>query len=327
MKKIVVLFILAFSLMAGYVDELKKYLLSKEFRIDGTFFLMRKDQGGKWIYAALDDKGEVRGYYELLGYTPSPVNPFGWKPLTHSFSIADLQMIGYFIYVGFGPDLDDPHRKPYSWVFVDARRGAVYKLMGHKKGYFEYLQENGKTRPLKGIFFHKEANKALFYSCMDSFEDSNFSIRKFSKQSGSIAYECKVGALNPYRLLAPIMPKKIEVQDHIRGNIALERVEVRMTKEPLEGLVHIQGIVGEKRLNCLRRYKPLSSQTIRTHWQLRFLANWSGDSKKLEEQGDCTGVDELFEKPLFIGLKRNLFIQGDQNATHTILFWKDIYGF
>ncbi len=313
--------------MAGYVDELKKYLLSKEFRIDGKFFLVRKDPAAEWIYAALDDKGEVSGYYKLLGYPPSISNPFGWKPLAYSVSIADLQMIGYFIYVGFRPDLYDPNRKAYSWVFVDARTGAVYKLMGHKNGYFEYLQENGKITPLKGIFFHKEANKAIFYSCMDSFEDSNFSIRKFSKQSGSIAYECKVGASNPYLLLAPIKPKKIKVQDYIQGTITLKRVELNMTKEPLEGLLHIQGTIGEKRLNCLRRYKPLSSQTIRTQWQLRFLANWIGDSKKLEEQGDCTGVDELFEKPLFVGFKRELFIQGDDNASNTILFWKDIYGF
>ena len=324
MKKIILLFVLAFSLMAGYVEELKSYLLSKEFQINGAFFLVEKS--GKWVYAAMDNKGKVVGYYELMGTKPSPSNPFGWRALSHAVPIMDSQMMGYFVYIGFGPDILDPARKAYSWVFIDAKTGAIYKLMGQKRGYFEYLQEDGKTVPLKGIFFHKEGNKALFYSCMDSFEDSNFSIRKFSKQSGSIAYECSVGLQNPYHLLAPIEPKSIEIKDQIVGRVAFDRVELNVTRKPLEGTVHIQGVVGEKEVDCLRKHKPLSSQKIRNDWQLRFVADWDKEAAILKEQGSCVGVDELLANPLFLGFKRSLTIQ-ETNSSDSLVFWKDISKF
>ncbi len=325
MKKIVLTFLLAISLMAGYVEELKSYLLSKEFHIDGTFFLVQMDTTGKWIYAALDSSGEVSGYYELLGAKPSSSNPFGWKPLSHAVPIVESKMMGYFIYVGFKPDLKDPVRKAYSWIFVDAKSGAIYKLMGQKNGYFEYLQQDGAIKPLEGIYFHKEGSKAVFYSCADSYEDSNLSIRKFSKQRGSIAYECKVGTANPYRLFSPINPQKVEVIDHIEGRVAYERAVVNLTKKPLEGTIHIQGAVGEKSVDCLRRYKPLPPQKIRSDWQLRYLANWSGDSV-IEEQGNCEGVDRVLAKPLFVGFQRTLTIK-ESNSSSSLVFWKDIYGF
>ena len=324
MKKFVLIFLLAISLMAGYVEELKKYLLSKEFHVDGTFFLVQMGTTGKWIYAALDSSGEVSGYYELLGTKPSSSNPFGWKPLSHAIPIVDSKMMGYFIYVGFKPDLKDPVRKAYSWIFVDAKSGAIYKLMGQKNGYFEYLQQDGAIKPLDGVYFHKEGSKAVFYSCADSFEN-NLSIRKFSKQSGAISYECKVGASNPYHLLRPLEPKEVVVLDHIEGRVAYERVVVNLTKKPLEGTIHIQGAVGDKSVDCLRRFKPLAPQKIHTDWQLRYLADWSGESL-LQEQGNCKEADQLLAKPLFVGFQRNLTIQ-EANSTSSLIFWKDIYGF
>ncbi len=325
MKKIVLTFLLAISLMAGYVDELKSYLLSKEFHIDGAFFLVQMGESGKWIYAALDDDGEVSGYYELLGTEPSSSNPFGWKPLSHAVPIVESKMMGYFIYIGFALDLKDPERKYYSWIFVDAKSGAIYKLMGQKNGYFQYLQQDGVIKPLEGIFFHKEGSKAVFYSCSDSFEN-NLSIRKFSKQSGAIGYECRVGTPDPYRLFEPLEPKEVVVLDHIEGQIVYKRVVANVTKKPLEGTIHIEGIVGDRSVDCLRRYKPLASQKIFSDWQLRYLADWRGEGAKIEEQGSCEGVEKLLAKPLFVGFRRTLTIQ-ENNATSSLVFWKDIYRF
>ena len=132
-----ILFLFAAPLFAReYINELKSYLTTKFFSIDGIMYTYDFNKNGKieyneWVYVSKRSGKK----YRLLGKRPTQNNAFGFAEVTISLRNSTAQ--GYFAFIDFPLDND----KRFSWVYLSATSGNVYKLMGvNKYHFFKYLQ-------------------------------------------------------------------------------------------------------------------------------------------------------------------------------------------
>ena len=133
-----VIFLLFASLLFAreYVNELKAYLTTKAFQVDGIMYTHDFNNNGQIEYNEYVYVSQKSGNkYRLLGTTPTKDNAFGFAQV--EVSLKDFAPIGYFSYIGF--DGDDDQR--FSWLYLSASTGKVYKLMGvNENHFFRYLQ-------------------------------------------------------------------------------------------------------------------------------------------------------------------------------------------
>ncbi len=119
-----------------YLHELKAYLTSKEFNVDGMMYSYDFNGNGyieynEWVYVS-QKSGKK---YRLLGTTPTEHNAFGFTEI--NVSLQNFSPDGYFSFINFPEDAD----KRFSWVYASTTTGKIHKLMGaDKNNLFKYLQ-------------------------------------------------------------------------------------------------------------------------------------------------------------------------------------------
>lgn len=131
------------SASAEYTTSLTTFLQTKSFEITGRYYTHDFDGNGAidrsdWVYV-----GSNALAYQLMGNTPSSIDPFGWKALEAVPSAIDTNNPqGYFIKIDFPTDISEGNGA-FSWLYVTSA-GAVYKLMGATSEYnFDYLDSDG----------------------------------------------------------------------------------------------------------------------------------------------------------------------------------------
>ncbi len=112
-----------------YEDQIRYYLDSRSYEIDGKFYSYDFDNNGKidyndWIY--ISKSGSI---YRLFGTETSYENKFGWQEikLPQDFEIKG-NFQGYYIFIDYPNDKE----KIYSWIYVNKNKN-IYKLMGKKR--------------------------------------------------------------------------------------------------------------------------------------------------------------------------------------------------
>jgi len=156
---IVVSWVFGAAADTGYIKELKAYLTAKPFEIKGIMYTYDFNNDdlisyNEWVY-----ESAVTGRtYRLLGTTPTPDNNFGFAPV--EVNLSDCTPQGYFIFINFPRD----QKKIFSWVYLSAISGKVYKLMGATPQHrFDYLA-------LEDLTFTIEDGKAfLVYKYQEKF--------------------------------------------------------------------------------------------------------------------------------------------------------------
>ncbi len=287
MKKLLLSILLAVAAFAAdgslqKVQKLESYLLSKNFTIGGSFHLYK----GAWYLEVKGARGSI--YYKLLGTKSTPSNPFGWKREDIAGSTNLSSALGYFIYIGY-PGED----RNFSWLYVDSGSGAIYKLVGADGSTFHYLDidGDGTPDPLPGIYFAKNGNEALFFSCHDSIDYSLASVKmaKYSKFEGAVAYDCHYLTANPYHLFKTLQIKDIKKVQKIEGEVNGKKVQGSITKEYAKGEVHIEGTFAKRYINCYEYYKPFKGAKIEPQKS----ENLRNLLEKWGEKGNCN--DELLD--------------------------------
>ena len=289
---LITILVIGSSVYAGYLDQLRSYLLSRNFIIDGEFFLSK----GKWIFANFKEDGTLIGYHQLLGTQPTDTNPFGWKELNLSQLPAKMQSIGYFIRIDFPYDMQNPFLKLYSWVYVDKKTKSVYKLIGADKGIFKYYDSNldGVPDPIDGIYFYKQGNIARFYSCKDTLTFKNYRFEKYSKSKGEIAYSCKIGE-NRFVDYNSSFIKDAAIYVQIDGKINKAKIFAKIFKKPFEGLVSIEQIYGRRYSVCTKKLQPLTKVAPKSENLKKLFLFW-GDKGEGEIEGRCFIDEENVQK-------------------------------
>ena len=289
---LITVLVISSSLYGGYLDELRSYLLSRNFIINGEFFLSK----GKWIFANFKKDGSVIGYYQLLGTSPTNSNPFGWKEVNLS-QIPQMQSIGYFIRVDFPYDMRNPFLKLYSWIYVDKKRGDVYKLIGADKGIFKYYDNNldGVPDPIDGIYFYKHGNEARFYSCKDTLQFENYSFEKYGKSRGNIAYSCKIGEDRFVDQNRSFINNAL-VSLQIEGSINKTRVFAKIFKNPFKGLVAVERIYGRDYSTCTKKLKPLTRVAPESKNLKNLFLVWGDKEKEGKQEGRCFFDEKNLQK-------------------------------
>ena len=284
---LITILVIGSSVYASYLDELRSYLLGRNFVIDGEFFLSKS----KWIFANFKEDGSIIGYYQLLGDKPTDTNPFGWKELNLSQLPQKMQSVGYFIKVDFPYDMQNPFLKLYSWIYVDNKTKSVYKLIGADKGIFKYYDSNldGVPDPIDSIYFYKQGNIARFYSCKDTLTFKNYSFEKYSKSRGGIEYSCKIGESSFIDAnMSSITNSIIYLQ--IDGNINKTRILAKIFKKPFDGLLSVEQIYGRRYSVCTKKLQPLTKVAPTSENLKKLFLLW-GDKEKGEVEGRCF-IDE-----------------------------------
>ncbi len=249
MKKLFVLSFLALMLFGGYVDELKSYLLKRDFQINGKFFVWQ----GKWLLGLNNEYGHIVGIYELLGSEPTPTNPFGWK-LIKDADLARAKEAGLFVYVGFPKDKN----RSYSWLYIDSAHQKIYKLMGAKDGVFIYLDENNDTKPdpVEGLYYVIRGSKITFFNCQNSWalHDKSVEINKLWKSLGDVVYGCDEKWSKKEDI------QNIEITETLRGQINGEPFLGSIFKNFGRGIVSIEGLANGRYIVCSQTYAPPNFQ-------------------------------------------------------------------
>lgn len=148
------------------VENLRQYLLSKNWSISGSFYRYDFNKDGKysyndWLYIAL---GSGQGY-RLLGKEPTKNNIFGWQALASIPSdLAIHTPDGYFVFINYPNDVD----RKFSWLYIANSSKKVYKLEGAEPDtyHFKYMDINGDGTPdaLPGITANIQGQTILFSS-------------------------------------------------------------------------------------------------------------------------------------------------------------------
>ncbi len=176
MKKLVLLMIVAlgvslFGATASqeYVKDLKAFLTSKSFSINGLFYSYDFNKNGyieynEWVYESV----KTHHLYRLLGTEPTKENIFGFQRIAQ-IDLSNLTPTGYFVFIDFPRDKD----RKISWIYLSNISKNVYKLMGADPSthYFDYLQVDG-TQALPNLTFEiEDDHAAIVYRTEEEFND------------------------------------------------------------------------------------------------------------------------------------------------------------
>ena len=143
-----------------YIQELKQYLMTNSFAINGEFYPYDFEHDGTidpndWVYISVP----TGSAYRLLATTPTEDNAFGFASVTAPSDLPD-EPDGYFVRIDFPLDTDSR----FSWVYAKKSTGNVYKLMGvTEQNTFDYLDINGDgvPDPLPNITYSYSASSSL----------------------------------------------------------------------------------------------------------------------------------------------------------------------
>ncbi len=158
----------------GYVKELKAYMTAKLFDIKGVMYTYDFNRDGfisynEWVYESM-----VTGRtYRLLGTTPTSQNNFGFVPVDVNLSGYTPQ--GYFIFLDFPGD----SKRIFSWAYLSASSGRVYKLMGATpQHHFDYLGLDDLTFTIenaKACIVYRYQDQENFPNIIGSYDTPGFS--------------------------------------------------------------------------------------------------------------------------------------------------------
>ena len=291
-KIVLFLFLFVLGAQAKYMDELRSYLLSKDFSISGEFFLSQD----RWIFGYFDKYGQIVGYYQLMGTQPTTTNPFGWREANAS-QLVQMQGVGYFIKIDFPFDMQNPYLKPYSWIYVDMQTKNVYKLIGADKGIFKYYDRDldGVPDPIDQIYFYRLSNKAKFFSCKDSVQTQKYDILKLAKSSGSVQYDCGIGGdrfieKNGSKLTNAVVDIQLD------GKLNGKRFFAKIFKEPFKGLVTVEGLYGGRYMACTKEYEPVQEVAVDKEALSKFLMHWGEGKGDGYISGNCVLEERLLDR-------------------------------
>ncbi|BCD62958.1 hypothetical protein NitYY0826_C1846 [Nitratiruptor sp. YY08-26] len=181
MKRVVAIIALLQMVVLGadYVKELKSYLTSRDFCINGILYTYDFDHDGyiednEWIYVSM----RTNNKYRMLGTKPTSNNMFGFQKI--DIELKNSEPRGYFTFINFQQDND----RKLSWIFLSAKTGIVYKLIGATEEHrFKYLLDKSGNSLLRDITYVIESNQVSFiYNKLDAFPYilSNFDTKGFS---------------------------------------------------------------------------------------------------------------------------------------------------
>ena len=291
-QKTLFIFLFALGVQANYVDELRLYLLSRDFSVSGEFFLSQNN----WIFGYFNKNGQVVGYYQLLGTEPTKNNPLGWKKADIS-QLAKIQGVGYFVRIDFPYDMQNPYLKPYSWIYVDKLTGNIYKLIGADKGIFKYYDRDldGVPDPIDQIYFYKSNNKAKFFSCKDSVQIQKYNFLKLAKSNGNLYYDCSIGKdLFVEKNSSQLTNVLVNIQ--LDGKINGKRFFAKIFKEPFKGLITVEGFYGVHYLACTKEYEPVQKVAIDKNVLNKFLMHWGEGKGDGYISGNCTLENRVLDR-------------------------------
>ncbi|MRI58497.1 MAG: hypothetical protein C6H99_03210 [Epsilonproteobacteria bacterium] len=315
MRKIIALFFLLGSLFAGYVEDLASYLLQKNFKIVGTFYIY----DSQWLLGVDDGYGHISGFYRLMGSEPTDKNPFGWEPYRVS-DTSRLKEMGYFVYIHFPQDED----KKYSWIYIDKATGAIYKLMGSKDGVFVYLDldRDGIADPLP-LYYRIKEFEVIFYDCKKSYslKDGSLSVLTLSKSFGPIRYSCE-GEWSSSR---PLDLQNITIFEVLRGDVEREYFIGTIFKDLKRGIVSIEGVAQGRYISCDQNYAPLDLQSLKSAELLgKVIDQWGVGSKVAEGlvSDGCRLAPQSVQR-FDLEIEKSITLQ-EKNETSTLLVYKQI---
>lgn len=307
------IFLFALGVQAKYIDELRSYLLSKDFTISGEFFLSKDS----WIFGYFNKNGQIVGYYQLMGTKPTKTNPFGWREANAS-QLVQMQGVGYFIKIDFPFDMQNPYLKPYSWIYVDKQTQNIYKLIGADNGIFKYYDLNldGVPDPIDKLYFYKDKNRAKFFSCRDRLQTQQYSFEKLGKSSGTIVYDCKIGS-ERFVNHGSSRFTNIVIDVALDGRINGKRFFARIFKEPFKGLVSVEGLYGGRYMACTKEYSPIESIALDDEALAKFLMHWGEGREEGFIGGNCTLEDSLLDRAKSVELTITTTITTTDDANNT----------
>ncbi len=273
--------VLAFAMSAppGYVQGLKNYLASKEFSINGLFYMYDFNHNGKierndWLYITNDSNHRA---YQLMGKPPTATDAFGWLPL--SSIPADLDRnkpSGYFVFINFPKDKEFYGTNAFSWVYVSS--GKTYKLMGADANHnFDYLDENGdgQADPLSNVSYTTDGKVITFIyatqdqkiSCEDEQSFSQQGISFYMKIRswfiGNIIYNCKYNSEKHWDLKpATITIKNIQKSEQFDITLDSDKTKGISIYDYAKGEVHIQGTYNGQKIDCYEYYRSIVPVTV-----------------------------------------------------------------
>ena len=321
MKKVLLLFVFCLALFGGYLDDVRAYLLQKEFKVNGKFFI----SNGKWLFGLNDDYGHVSGFYELLGTTPTPQNPFGWKIVDQSIDLLRAREAGWFVKIDFPPDFKDPATRDYSWIYIDKQTSKIYKLMGSKNGQFVYYDDNNDSipDPIPQLHFSIKGDKIVFFGCKKSyaFRDGSLKVEKLFKSTGNIEYGCD----ETWRSQKELRIENLSTYEKIRGTIEGNSFIGTIFKDFARGRVVLEGMMNGKYVACFQSYTPPKLEEIKNAAALKALVGrWgygSGPRDGFITQ-NCNFPD-LSIKRFALDIEKYITIQ-ETNQTSDITIYKTI---
>ncbi len=310
-------------LRAAYVDELRQYLLSRDFSISGEFFLYKN----RWVFGAFGRSDSIDAYFALLGQKPTAKNPFGWKLLEKKPQASQLQEAGYFIKVDFPFDMQNPYLAPYSWIYIDKKRGDIYKLIGAYNGIFKYYDGNldGVPDPLPNLYAAIEKTKVRFFSCKDMLTFKGYRFAKFAKSHGTIGYDCSF-AINSLHYKGIKTIRNVTAIMSFDGTINNKRFIAQISQDLGQGTISYEGLYDGRYIVCSKRFTSILPAKMEADKLDTLIKNW-GD----ENQGDSAfaGGDCKLPSTFDVMKKADLIIKTsytitDTNNTSTIHIWEHL---
>ncbi len=151
--------------LASYQNQLRQYLLSHSFAIDGKFYMYDFNHDGHyamndWLYVVTGNPSQK---YRLLGKTPTPTDPFGWQKV--DVTPPAQEPSGYFIHLPNCSCDTQSDSDAFSWVYLT--QGKIYKLVGANADHsFRYYDRDGDGTPdpIEGVSYTISNNHVTFTS-------------------------------------------------------------------------------------------------------------------------------------------------------------------
>ncbi|MRI83073.1 MAG: hypothetical protein C6I00_01505 [Nitratiruptor sp.] len=240
-----------------YGRELEGYLLNHTFELNGRFYYIQQEGGTpQWILEVLTPKGEIGGYYLLLGRSPTPANPFGWARIDIDVAkLKEIEPTGYFVQIDYPKDPS----QAFSWVYIDRASGKIYKLVDFEEGNFRYFGPLKLHVALFGqeVLFFKRGDR-LTYDL-----GSHIELLRYGKSQGPILFDPRyLKSGKDFYLLEDRNLTSIRIFQRALGRAGESRVEGSIEKLPLQGIVRIKSRVGKFVVDCTEYYKPLELDSL-----------------------------------------------------------------
>ena len=272
---LVTFFTYSFAMQASvsYIHSLKTYIVNKEFKIYGLFYMYDFNKNGKierddWIYIAND----TLHAYRLMGNKPTANKPFGWQRLkTVPINLNLHKPAGYFVFINFPQDTTLFGTNAFSWIYVT--HGKTYKLMqADAQHNFDYLDENGDglADALSNITYtiKDSGSKIAFYytpssnQCNFKRGHGSFYIGVDSWYKGNIIYRCN---LDSWQLKKTITIQNIRKSKKTQFHFDDVFGEKILFYDYTQGKVHIQGTFNKGSIDCYEYYHSILPITIDLH--------------------------------------------------------------